>query len=188
MAQLNKYSQHLVSVFQEKSTRESFEGMRVNPIVSEIATWYEKVRNAMEFRDEEVVLRATIERILRRKLIFGRGKAKDVAGPLLRELVWARYFSDDAITQEVIDEVEEAIDVFLTIQNKLIKKRILHIHTASEWLFDVLSTHIERTLRPHPEIDAVVNFAYHILRKNVVGTLGLWRILCISGFLILING
>lgn len=170
MDKLNKYAQHLVSVFSIDGARESFEGMRVNPIISEIATWYEKVRNAMEFRDEEVVLRATIERILRRKLIFGKGKAKDVAGPLLRELVWARYFSDGAITQETIEEVEESIDIFLKIQDKVVEKRVLNLHSANEWFYDVLSTRIEHILRPHREVDAIVNFAFHILAKNVVVT------------------
>ena len=45
--------------------------MSVNPVVSKFATWYEKVRNAMEYREDEVILRAAIERILKRRLLLG---------------------------------------------------------------------------------------------------------------------
>src|SRR5581483_3105321 len=92
---LNSLSSHLIKAFQKaEALPGTQEGIRVNKIVSEIATWYERVRNAMEYREDEVILRAAIERILKRRLILG-GTGKTIAEPLIRELIWARYFPNE---------------------------------------------------------------------------------------------
>ena len=58
---LNQYSEFLVKTFELEYKQTSEKGITVNPIVSELASWYEKLRNAIEYRDDEVILRATIE-------------------------------------------------------------------------------------------------------------------------------
>ena len=63
----------------------------VNPLVSKFASWYEKLRNAMDYREGEVIMRAAIERILKRRIMLG-GDGKKVAEPLVRELVWLGTF------------------------------------------------------------------------------------------------
>lgn len=166
MDKLNKYASHLVSIFQSPGEARRREGLPVNPIVSEVAVWYEKVRNAMEFREEEMVLRATIERILRRRLVFG-GNGKTVAEPLLRELLWARYFTEKRINEEVVDEVAQAIDVFLAIRAKILERKLLSTKEANEWTYDLLSAHIERMLGTNVKREAMVNFMYHVMRSNI---------------------
>src|SRR3990167_1945343 len=89
---LSKLANLLVTSFErEEIKNQTKNGINVNRFVSEIATWYEKLRNAMDYREEEVVRRAAIERILKRRLFFG-GSGEKTAAPLMRELLWARYF------------------------------------------------------------------------------------------------
>lgn len=166
MAELNKYASRLISIFEHPDKMHRHERMSVNPIVSEVAVWYEKVRNAMEFREEEMVLRATIERILRRRLIFG-GTGKSVAEPLLRELLWARYFTEERISEDVLHEVERAIDFFLAIRERVIEENNLSTQQANEWTYHLLSSHIERILGTNVRREAMVNFMFHVLRKNI---------------------
>ena len=166
MEKLNKYAAHLVSIFESPATARRREGLSVNPIVSEVAVWYEKVRNAMEFREEEMVLRATIERILRRRLVFG-GNGATVAEPLLRELLWARYFTEKRINEEVVEEVSQSIDTFLSIRKEIIARKIIPTKEANEWTYDLLSAQIERILGTSVTREAMVNFMYHVMRKNI---------------------
>ena len=88
---LNKPSEYLIKTFEDNSRKHHEQGMSVNGLASDVAAWYEKLRTAIENRDEEVILRAAIERIIRRRLLLG-GNGKTVAAPLLRELLWAKYF------------------------------------------------------------------------------------------------
>src|SRR3989344_4513654 len=105
----NQHSEFLIKTFEEQTSKNHERGISVNPIASELAAWYEKLRTAIENRDEEVILRSAIERILRRRLLLG-GSGKSVAMPLVRELIWARYFPDDSIGDEKVVEIEKVID------------------------------------------------------------------------------
>src|SRR5688572_17968529 len=62
----------------------------VSQTVSFFALAYERVRNAVEYRESHLIRRAAIERILKRRLSLnpqGEGEAEN----LVRELLWARY-------------------------------------------------------------------------------------------------
>jgi len=74
---LSKISNLLLTSFEKEETRNLTNGINVNRIISELATWYEKLRNAMDYREEEVIRRSAIERILKRRLFLGE-KAKQL--------------------------------------------------------------------------------------------------------------
>jgi len=80
---LSELANSLISVFDEEVPETRDRKISVNPVVSKVASIYEKVRNAMDYRDQEVILRAAIERILKRRTLFG-GVAKTIAEPLVR--------------------------------------------------------------------------------------------------------
>src|SRR3989344_7890960 len=121
---LSKLSNFLLTSFEkEESKNQTKHGINVNRFVSEIATWYEKFRNAMDYREEEVVRRAAIERILKRRLLFG-GNGEKIASPLMRELLWARYFPDASISEEDVNKVGHTIDLFLALRTELINREI----------------------------------------------------------------
>src|SRR4051812_11101637 len=86
---LSHLAKALVTNFEKPESLVHGKRMAVNPVVVKFASWYEKLRNVMEYREEEVMLRAAIERILKRRLLLG-GNAKTTAEPLVRELIWAR--------------------------------------------------------------------------------------------------
>ena len=110
---LSPYARYVINAFQKKEAEEAEERkITVNPIVTKFASWYEKLRNAMEFREDEVVLRATIERILKRRLLLG-GNGKTTAEALIKELLWARYLPNEEIAESVtgIKDVENHLKV-----------------------------------------------------------------------------
>lgn len=168
MSSLNTYASYLVSVFSEqKNSHASQEGIRVNPIVSEIASWYEKVRNAMDYRDDEVVLRAAIERILKRRHFYG-GKGETIAAPLLRELTWARYFPDGSITDTSVKEVEEIINKYLAL-----KEAVKQLHTSNDkklttFIYHLISSELTYFLNPDKKRDTMAHFVYHVMKNGIV--------------------
>src|SRR3990172_5913389 len=117
---LSRLSSLLIASFEKEETKNQTKtGINVNRFISELATWYEKFRNAMDYRDEEVVRRAAIERILKRRLFFG-GTGEKIAFPLMRELLWARYFPDASISDEEIKRVGIVIDLYLKLREELL--------------------------------------------------------------------
>ncbi len=164
---LSSISNHLIdSLEKEEATGGTKHGIDVNRVVSELATWYEKFRNAMDYREEEVVRRAAIERILKRRLFFG-GNGEKIATPLIRELLWARYFPDSSISEDEVGKVANIIDLYLDLRNQLFpKERELNIK-IDKLIYQLLSSRIERMLNKNKDMDYISNFIFHILRDQV---------------------
>jgi hypothetical protein len=138
----------------------------VNPFVSKMASAYEKLRNAMEYREDEVILRATIERILRRHLLLG-GTAKSTAEPLIRELIWARYLQDNTVPESSIAKVEEVIDLYLQLRMNVLAQHKISIGVLNEWTYHLMSSAIENVLNPNIEKQTIANFMYQVLKDDV---------------------
>lgn len=165
MDKLNQYSQTLVKYFVKDSPFGNKQGLMVNPIVSEIASWYEKLRNAMEYRQEEVILQQTILRILKRRTMLG--VPQDIAQPLARELVWARYVKEEVVTEDVIKRAAEKIHLYLELKKALLEKKELKVSDINEWINQLLSSELESVFDPSPERIAMVNYIYHALFPNI---------------------
>jgi len=164
---LSKLAEYLVSVFEKDEPFIQDKKISVNPFISKFASWYEKVRNAMDYREEEVILRAAIERILKRRVLLG-GTGKTVAEPLVRELVWARYFPDESLSESILSEIETEIDLYLRLREVILNKAMLPEKKANEWMYHLLSSSMENTLHPNFKKEAMINFMFQIINQSIV--------------------
>lgn len=164
---LNSYATSLIRVFQGHVEQAGGKAaLQVNPIVSEVATWYEKVRNAMDYHEEEVVLRAAIERILKRRLLFG-GSGKTIAKPLVRELMWARYFPNESISEEYLERITIIVDRYLHLRQSVLERHEVPEAKVDVFIYHLLSADIAFLLKPNQKKEMMTNFVYHILKNNV---------------------
>jgi hypothetical protein len=164
--QLPKLTEYLVSNFDKMPSPIRDRKITVNPIVAEIATWYEKIRNAMDYREDEVMMRSAVERILKRRLLLSR-KGKDIASSLIRELAWARYFPDSSVPETLIIKVEESIDLFFKLEELILKKHKLNRAKLDEWILHLLSSDITVTLNPPKDEELMSNFMYQLFYKKI---------------------
>lgn len=167
---LSRLSNLLVKVFEKEEQKikegEGQEKIIVNRLVSEVATWYEKLRTVMDYRAEEVVLRSAIDRILKRRLLLG-GNGETIAEPLIRELVWARYFSGRNISEETIKKVAQKIDLYLSLRNQIIAAHKKLPKNIDEWISQLMSSDLEQILNPNVNEDAMRNFMFQILKEKI---------------------
>src|SRR3989344_4176336 len=164
--QLSKTSKFLISAIEERRHINNEETISVNPVVSELASWYEKFRTAMDYRDDEVILRSTIERILKRRLLLG-GNGATVAPPLIRELIWARYFPDLSVPESKVTRVSSTIDLFLKLEDEINRKHKINRASVNEWIMQLLSSEIEDILKPSPQKETMCNFIYHLFQGRI---------------------
>lgn len=159
----------LITELDKKHEEISEDKISVNPVVAEVATWYEKLRNAMVYKEEEVILRTAIERILNRRLILG-GTGETIAGPLIRELVWARYFPDSSVPATLVTQVSTKIDLYLRLQTRIIERLNFNRSVVFEWMLQLLSCEVEKILSPKKDKELISNFMFHKFRDKVVIT------------------
>ena len=85
----------------------------INKLTGKAGMFYEKVRYLVDYKDGHTIRRSAIERILKRRIRLLGGNGKSVAEPLVRELIWARYFPDATIPEGILDSVATSIDLHL---------------------------------------------------------------------------
>ncbi|MBI2033228.1 MAG: hypothetical protein HYT10_02065 [Candidatus Levybacteria bacterium] len=163
---LSPLAESLIRAFEINKSILEGKRISVNPFVATVASWYEKIRNAMDYREDEVILRAAIERILKRRLLFG-GNPENVAEPLVRELVWARYFADETVPEAIVEKVKKRISLFLVLREKLLASKFLKESAVNEWIYQLLSADLERLLYPNKELEIMSNFMYQVMRNMV---------------------
>jgi len=168
---LSKLANLLISSFEREETKNQTKtGINVNRLVSEIATWYEKFRNAMDYREEEVVRRAAIERILKRRFIFsfGGGNGQKIGPILMRELLWARYFPDASISDEEIKKVSDTIDLYLELREQLMARKPDIKIKIDPLIYELLSSHLEIMLNKSRDVELISNFIFHLLHEKII--------------------
>lgn len=169
MKTLSRLSQTLITAYDKAIAPNHDKTISVNPLVAELATWYEKFRTAIDYRDDEVILRSAIERILKRRLTFG-GNGQTIAAPLIRELIWARYFPDSTIGESQVNKVAHTITLFLELEKKVNSKHHLNKRLVNEWVLHLLSSEIEHILKPNDPKDLMSYFIFRIFKGRVIIT------------------
>ena len=163
---LSQLSDTLINSFEKNEIPSPLGDVTVNPLIAKVASWYEKVRNAMDYREEEVILRAAIERILKRRFLLSKS-GKTVAEPLIHELVWARYFEDNIISESIIEKIAERIDIYFKLREQILVQKRLSEKTINEWIYQLMSADIACLLSPNREKEIIGNFMFQIMRQNV---------------------
>jgi hypothetical protein len=134
----------------------------VDQTLSSIALIYEKIRNAVDFKDEHLFRRGAIERILRRRLItLGKNSARKTAASLIKELIWSRYLKNASLPRSLIGETEAAIAKFQLVKESLSAKE-------AEWFLGVVSAEIDQILVDQRKNDLWAEAATSWFSKNFV--------------------
>ncbi len=139
----------------------------VSQTVSFLAFLYEKMRNAVEFREDHLIRRASIERIIKRRLLLN-DNGRDISESLIKELLWARYYENNTLGEEKIGDIQAIIDKYFFLRNELAKGRSSKdMEKISTFMIEVLSCEIEENLSPDPRHEAITNYVYQMLRLYI---------------------
>lgn len=166
--QLSPLTLALIDAYQKSILphQSDVERIRVSRTVSAAAFIIERIRNAVEFREESLLRRAAIERILKRRLVMN-DKGENVAGPLIRELIWAKYLPNNSVPTSAVSAVQKVIDSYLLLRNKTLSQAGKNQAHYSVWILETLSCAIEETLSVTKARDAFLSFVYQHLRQNI---------------------
>lgn len=141
--------------------------IKVNNATSILAFFYEKIRNAVEYKDEHLLRRAAIERILRRRFSQKNAPLK-ISLPLLRELVRARYLKNDSVPEAKITEVGLLIAKYQRLLEEIEGLQAkTEASKLTDWFIQVLSAEIEGVLVSDTRREALVEVMYRFLDRNL---------------------
>ncbi|MEK7570112.1 MAG: hypothetical protein AAB515_01560 [Patescibacteria group bacterium] len=142
--------------------------IKLNEAIGRMGYFYEKIRNSIDFRDEHLLRRYAIERILRRRYLVESRTLID-ARLLINELIRGRYLPNDALPASIVAVVQNYIDRYVALMDHL------HLTRTSPddrrtigWIISVASADVEEHLSPSTREDALVEVMYGTLRNDLI--------------------
>lgn len=139
-------------LIEKKEKKKKTSSIHINKVVKSAASFYEKMRNTIDFKEEHLLRRGAVQRIITRRLGFGQS-SKVVSKSLIYELVQSGYIKNDSVEKKSIKKISVILEKYLTIVEKLDKKRA---RVLSSYCFcrDRRRTHISRKGRVSRNCDA----------------------------------
>lgn len=169
LSQTTNHLIHALSVIKPKKQADEYSKLLVSQTVSILALAYEKIRNAVEYREDHLIRRAAIERILRRRLSLNP-EGKNEAENVLRELLWARYFANGSLDEYDVREIQKIIDRYILMRNQLLNGRNSSTKAyIADFLIELITAEMEEYLAP-AESTRESDFSYYIFQtlKNKI--------------------
>jgi hypothetical protein len=154
--------------------------LEVDELASSIARAYERFRKVIDWKEENLLRRGAIERILKRRLVselYGISilpnlNAEEMAEPMVLELMRSGYFNKGAIARHQVTEVKHILQKYITILNRSHlsnQKTDQHIKNKMQfytWMLELAACEIEETLSPAFKENALINLMTNVLFKR----------------------
>src|SRR3990167_9407849 len=139
------------------------EGSRitVHAAVSRFSVLYERIRNAVEYREDHLLRKGAIQRILKRQLVL-EGDPHVIASHLIRELIGACYLPNGTLPESLVDDAAVCVRKYQAMARQRIGGD-RHLH----WLLGVVSAELEELLTDPAREKALVSFLYERLVDRI---------------------
>jgi len=170
MSEISRAAQQLIGRYKtwhQHQQQENAFTIHVDEVASKAAAFYEKIREVVDWREEHLMKRAAISRMLKRRLILTKN-SRDVAESLILELIRGGHFPNDKIPESKFGEVEKIIDkyVFILKNSPNPPKNKTKIQ-LSNWIFNIAACEIEEVLAlPQREI-ALMDYMTELMQEQI---------------------
>jgi hypothetical protein len=161
MSEISQSTQKLISRYQNwyqsLKGREDITTIHVDEVASAVAGFYEKIREVVDWREEHLMRRAAIERILKRRLLLLKN-GKEIATPLVLELIRGGHFPNDRIPESKFEEVQRLINKYIFIlenSSPSLERQKVHLY---DWILGIAACEIEEILSPSLRERALIDY------------------------------
>lgn len=163
--------QRVLASFQKPADEGADEGgnrIHVSDTVSRLAFVYEKLRNIIDYKEEHLLRKNAIHRILKRRVLLGGGTGQTVARPLIVELIQARYLPNDQVLESKVEQVRQITDRWLSLSQTAgaglnwTDRDELH-----RWLLGLAAVEIEQTLASNRREQALAEAMYEVVTQDL---------------------
>jgi hypothetical protein len=172
----------------KEENKKSSNPIYVDEIASKVAKAYETVRRIVDWKEEHLIRRAAIERVLKRRFVskvYGISiipdvKPEDVAEPFIMELIRSGYFPNGKIGKEKVFEIQACLEKYLYILNNAVVIKDKEAKSKKEeksgfkkkvnfynWIIEIAACEIEEILDAPLREYALMNLMTECLMQRI---------------------
>lgn len=141
--------------------------IRVNQVIGKASLIYEKIRNAIDYRDEHLLRKNAILRILKRKLFIEKiliNQTVDrLALQIIQEVIRAGYLKNNTEPKTRVKELQVVLEKY-----QLLAQRADLTQKEFTWLLEMEAVEIEEVLVPPVKEKALLRFAYETMNNRII--------------------
>ena len=154
--------------------------IEVDQLASKLAKFYEKIRRVVDWKEENLMRRTAIERILKRTLLseisgIGAGglDSDKITEPLVMEVVRSGYFVSGRISKNKIPIAKQSLAKYIYIlNNSPISEKMNGLNIKEKvnffnWILEIAACEIEEILQPSFKENALINMMTTSLYQKV---------------------
>jgi hypothetical protein len=159
----------------EEDTSDRVPRIKVSELISKMSFYYEKIRNAVDYKDEHLLRKNAIERILKRQIVIEgvipikKLNRREIAKNLIIELIRATYLPNNELPESKIDDIQAIVDKYLALKAEFLglhpenKDKSEHIN----WLIALAASEIEEKLGRNQVDNTIIQYMYELLVANI---------------------
>jgi len=140
--------------------------IKVNIMTSAVAFMYEKLRTVVDYKEEHLLRKSAILRILKRRFLEGNDYYK-ISENIIKELISARYLENNKIPETKIIQAAQVIEkydlLFTGVKEQKGLKASLKLY---DWILGLASVEIEEVLVPANKERVMVRFMYDEIQER----------------------
>jgi len=160
---------------ENEESNENTAKIKVSDLISKMAFYYEKIRNAVDYEEEHLLRKNAIERVLKRQILIEGAlaikelRSVEIAKHLLVELIRAGYLPNNKIPEVKIREIGAIVDRYLTLRKEIAKlhKTNKEVSEVVKWTIAIAASEIEENLGRKKSTLASVDYMFKILNEKV---------------------
>ncbi|KKS08393.1 MAG: hypothetical protein A2418_01880 [Candidatus Brennerbacteria bacterium RIFOXYC1_FULL_41_11] len=140
----------------------------VSNLTSGIEFLYEKIRNALEYREEHLWLKDAVLRILKRRFFEILAKEK-IGRELVEELIRGHYLKNDSFPENKTDEIDEILKKYRQVAEIFEKKFNLEEkqnNKYEEWFLGITALEIVELISENKLDRSFINYFWNVTKKS----------------------
>jgi hypothetical protein len=171
MAEVSQLTKKLIQRcqvwYQTLQPKEGEATIHVDEVASAVAGFYEKMREVVDWREEHLMRRAAIERVLKRRLLLVKDD-KGVAESMVLELIRGGHFPNDRIPESKIAEVQKAIEKYIfIIENSPSSPGEKQKIQLYDWILGIAACELEEVLSPPQRERALIEYMTESMTEKI---------------------
>ncbi len=169
---LTKPTEKLIQAFERKKEDKKENAspkIKVNRTVSKLAFLYEKIRNVIDYKEEHLLRKNAIKRVLKRRLT-NQSSAQKISEPMIFELIRGGYLENEIVSENKISKVEKIINKYILLLNSYHNKSEKPENEKKDymdWILGIAACEIEEIFASRVKDEAMADFMYEVMSENI---------------------
>lgn len=141
--------------------------IQVNVVIGALSYVYERFRNIIDYKDEHLLRKNAIHRILKRRIYPGV-EAGEIARPLIYELIRGGYLKNNAVPETKILDIEQVLAKYFFLLEKVNDLAPTQFNESNvEWLWTTAAAELEDAISPKDQDRTLLHFMLETIKNKV---------------------